>query len=326
MVSVVKWGILGLGKIAHKFASDLTLVKDCELIAVASSSEDRAKDFANKFGVKTFYGAYEDLYKDDSVEIIYIASLNQNHHSHALNGLQFKKSILCEKPLAINQRQVEEMIHSAQKHQVFLMEGIWTRFNPAFEQLLQWIDQGVIGKLRYINATFSFNGLDKDLDSRLFNPEKGGGSLLDIGIYPLFLAYIIMGNPNTIHASAVPSKTGVDEQIGMILTYDQSQAILYSSYSHDEDMRATICGEEGEIYLDSRWHESPNIKLIKGEKSIDKIFDFLGKGYTYEIKEANKCLRNKDIESSRWSFQNSLDLVKLMDEVRKQTGIIYPMD
>ncbi len=326
MSNVIKWGILGLGKIAHKFASDLILVKDCELVAVASSNYDRAKVFANKFGVKTCHIGYDDLYKDKSVEIIYIASLNHNHYRHAIESMKHGKAILCEKPLAINHHQVEEMIKSAKKHKVFLMEALWTRFNPAFEQLLRWIDQGAIGKLRYINATFSFNGLDKDIDSRLFNPEKGGGSLLDIGIYPLFLALIIMGNPNTIKASAVLSDTGVDEQIGMLLTYDQSQAILYSSYTHHEDMRARICGEQGELYLNSRWHESPKLKLVKDGKSIDKTFDFIGKGYSYEILEANRCLRNKDTESSKWPLKNSLDLVNLMDKVRIQTGIIYPMD
>lgn len=326
MPALIKWGILGLGKIAHKFASDLILVEDCELTAVASSNEDRAKVFAKEFGVNTFYGDYESLYADNSVKIIYIASLNQNHHGHVIEAIKNGKSILCEKPLAINQRQVKEMIDCAKKHKVFLMEGLWTRFNPAFEQVLQWIDRGEIGKLRYVNATFSFYGLDKEFDSRLFNLKKGGGSLLDIGIYPLFLASIVMGKPNSIKASAVVSETGVDEQIGILLTYNKSQAILYSSFSHHENMRATICGEAGEIYLDSRWHESPNLKLVKKEESFEKTFDFLGKGYTYEILEVNQCLRNNETESSKWSLQQSLNLVKLMDEVRKQTGILYPMD
>ena len=155
MPALIKWGILGLGKIAHKFASDLILVEDCELTAVASSNEDRAKVFAKEFGVNTFYGDYESLYADNSVKIIYIASLNQNHHGHVIEAIKNGKSILCEKPLAINQRQVKEMIDCAKKHKVFLMEGLWTRFNPAFEQVLQWIDRGEIGKLRYVNATFS---------------------------------------------------------------------------------------------------------------------------------------------------------------------------
>ena len=233
---------------------------------------------------------------------------------------------MCEKPLAINYRQAKEMLNCARVNQVFLMEALWTRFNPTFEQILRWINEGSIGKLRYINSTFSFSGLNNDFDSRLFNPAKGGGSLLDIGIYPLFLSLSILGKPNNIKASAVLSETGVDEQIGMLLTYDQSQAILYSSYVHNEDMRATICGEKGEIYLDSRWHETTNLKLVQEGKIYKKTFDFIGKGYCYEIEEVNWCLRNKKTESSKWSLQSSLDLVELMDQIRKQTGISFPMD
>ena len=280
MSETIKWGILGLGKIAHNFASDLILVQGCELKAVASSSEDRAKAFANKYGLDTFYGSYNNLYEDEAIDVIYIASLNQNHHRHVIQVIKHGKAVLCEKPLAINYRQAKEMFNFASVNQVFLMEALWTRFNPTFEQILRWINEGTIGKLRYINSTFSFNGLNNDFDSRLFNPAKGGGSLLDIGIYPLFLSLSILGKPNNIKASAVLSETGVDEQIGMLLTYDQSQAILYSSYAHNEDMRATICGEKGEIYLDSRWHETANLKLVQEGKIYKKTFDFIGKGYS----------------------------------------------
>ena len=280
MSGTIKWGILGLGKIAHNFASDLILVQGCELKAVASSSEDRAKAFANKYGLDTFYGSYNNLYEDEAIDVIYIASLNQNHHRHVIQVIKHGKAVLCEKPLAINYRQAKEMFNFASVNQVFLMEALWTRFNPTFEQILRWINEGTIGKLRYINSTFSFNGLNNDFDSRLFNPAKGGGSLLDIGIYPLFLSLSILGKPNNIKASAVLSETGVDEQIGMLLTYDQSQAILYSSYVHNEDMRATICGEKGEIYLDSRWHETANLKLVQEGKIYKKTFDFIGKGYS----------------------------------------------
>ena len=326
MPRLIKWGVLGLGKIAHKFVSDLQLVADCKLEAVASSNTARAAAFAGQHGATRFYGSYQDLFADDQVEIIYIASLNQDHYAHTLAALKNKKAVLCEKPLAINQKQVLEMIRCAREHQTFLMEGLWTRFNPTFGQLQQWIAGGEIGALRYLNATFSFNGLAYGIDSRLFNPDKAGGSLLDIGIYPLFLAYQLLGIPKSIQASAVKAPTGVDEQIAMILSYDKAHAILYSSFSHNEDMRATICGEEGEIYMDSRWHESPRITLVKGDKQTLKEFEFQGKGYTYEILEANQCLRNDQQESSKWSLQNSLDLVQLMDQIRGETGIKFTME
>lgn len=326
MSRVIKWGILGLGKIAHKFVNDLQLVADCELEAVASSSASRAADFADQYGADRFYSNYKDLFTDPKVEIIYIASLNQDHFAHALAAMQNKKAVLCEKPLAINHNQVVELIRCAKTHNTFLMEGLWTRFNPTFEQLEQWIVQGEIGTMRYLNATFSFNGLEYGVDSRLFNPYKGGGSLLDIGIYPLFLAYQLLGMPNSLQASAIKFATGVDVQTALILTYDKVQALLYSSFSHHEDMRATICGEAGEIYLDSRWHETGKINLVKEGKGFSEEFEFLGKGYSYEILEVNQCLREGKLESSKWSLQNSLDLINLMDQVREQIGMKFPME
>lgn len=326
MARVIKWGILGLGKIAHKFAQDLQLVEGCSLDAVASSSLERARVFAAKYQLARAYGDYTTLLEDDAIEIVYIASLNQDHYPHTLQALEKGKAVLCEKPLAINQKQVTAMIACAKKEQVFLMEALWTRFNPAIKQVLQWVNQGVVGPLRYINASFSFNGLDASQDSRLFNPEKGGGSLLDIGIYPVFLAYLLLGKPKNIQASAVLTAGGVDEQIGSLFRYDKSQALLYSSFAHDEDMQARICGEAGEIYMDSRWHESSKLTLVKKDVQTVHELDFYGKGYTYEIEEANNCLRKNILESPSWSHKDSLELMKLMDAIRLQTGIIFPME
>ena len=293
MAREIKWGILGLGKIAHKFAQDLQLVEGCSLDAVASSELVRAQAFASKYNIDQAYGDYTALFEDEAIEILYIASLNQDHYPHTLKALKKGKAVLCEKPLAINQKQVTEMITCAQKQEVFLMEALWTRFNPALKQVLQWVNQGVVGPLRYINASFSFNGLDASRESRLFNPYKGGGSLLDIGIYPVFLAYLLLGKPKNIKASAILTAEGVDEQIGILFRYEKSQAVLYSSFAHDEDMQARICGEAGEIYIDSRWHESSKLTLVKNESQTIQNLDFSGKGYTYENEESKKMLEKE---------------------------------
>lgn len=324
MSRVVKWGILGLGKIAHKFVSDLHLVERCELVAVASSNEERAIEFAKQYHVKRAYGSYKSLYKDEEVEIIYIASLNQEHYRQTLDALRHRKAVLCEKPLGINQQQVKEMILFSEAQQVLLMEALWTRFNPVFDQLLHWIKAGEIGDVRYINASFSFYGLDYGLESRLFNPEKGGGSLLDIGIYPLFLSYFILGKPNSMKTAAIKSSSGVDEQTAMILSYERAQAVLYSSFAHQEEMRATVCGEKGEIYIDSRWHEASSLTLVKQGVPKTQTFDLVGKGYAYEIKEVNECLRKGKQQSLKWTLKDSLALIQLMDEARVQNGIYYP--
>lgn len=323
MPKTVRWGVLGLGNIAKKFADDIKLVPDCKLVAVASSDMGRAKNFAKIYKVNRFYDNYDDLFKDSEVDIIYIASLNNNHYKHSVNAIKHSKAVLCEKPLAINESQVKDLVYLSSERGVFLMEALWTRFNPVFDQLLRWISEGQIGKIKYIYASFSFNGTDRSRDSRLFNLEKGGGSLLDIGIYPLFLSYQLLGYPISIISDSIKSETGVDKQMAMIFSYKNSQALLYSSFSHNEDMQAKICGEKGEIYIDSRWHESKTITLLNNKKTKKKI-EFMGKGYFYEIMESNKCIREKRIESNKWTHKNSLDLVKLMDTVRAQNNIKYP--
>ncbi len=323
MPKTVRWGVLGLGNIAKKFADDIKLVPDCKLEAVASSDMGRAKNFANIYKVNRFYDNYDDLFKDSEVDIIYIASLNNNHYKHSVNAIKHSKAVLCEKPLAINESQVKDLVYLSNERGVFLMEALWTRFNPVFDQLLRWISEGQIGKIKYIYASFSFNGTDRSRDSRLFNLEKGGGSLLDIGIYPLFLSYQLLGYPISIISDSIKSETGVDKQMAMIFSYKDSQALLYSSFSHNEDMQAKICGEKGEIYIDSRWHESKTITLSNNKK-IKKKIEFMGKGYFYEIMESNKCIREKRIESNKWTHKNSLELVKLMDTVRAQNNIKYP--
>ena len=226
----------------------------------------------------------------------------------------------------MNKEEVMQMIKTARDKNIFLMEALWTRFNPAFEQVNKWINDNKIGPVRYINASFSFNAQDRGVDSRVFNPKKGGGSLLDIGIYPLFLAYHFLGFPQDLKASAVLTKEKVDEQLGFIFSYNRAQAMLYSSFSHDEDMRATICGENGEIYMESKWHNTSNVKLVIDKKEIKKSFNFLGAGYTYEIKEVNNCIRKNKLESSKWNWKNSLDIAILMDNIRKKVGIIYNSD
>ena len=319
----IRWGIVGLGNIAKKFACDLALIPNCSLQAVASSDFARATEFAHKYKAKNSYSNYTDLFSDPEVDLVYIASLHPSHAALSIEAIKQGKGVLCEKPMGMNAKQVKQIIQAATEANVFLMEALWTRFNPAFEQVHQWISENKIGRLRYINATFSFNGLDKGLESRLFNPEKGGGSLLDIGIYPLFLGYHFLGKPDNVKASAVLTKEGVDEQLGFILSYPKAQAILYSSFTHNEDMQARICGELGEIYMNSRWHETGKIKMVLNGEEYSKSFPFNGKGYTYEILEANRCLRSGVNQSSKWTWQNSLEMAVLMDAIRKQTKIIY---
>jgi predicted dehydrogenase len=322
-MSFIGWGIIGLGKIAYKFTSDLLLTKTSKLIGVASSNSKRAKSFAEKFNADKYYSSYIDLFKDSEIQIVYIASINSEHYDLSIKAMDYGKSVLCEKPLALDANQVLKMIEVSKKNNVFFMEALWTRFNPTFKKALDVVNKGLIGEIKHINASFSFFGLNYDLDSRLFSLKKGGGSLLDIGLYPVFLSYQILGVPEKIQASANLNKTGVDEQVSILLSYKNAQALLHSSFSHNEDMGAKICGTEGEIYFPSRWHEAKSLTLVKKGIKEEKQFDFKGLGYTYEINECNKCIIDNKTESDLWPHQSSLDLITILDKIRSICNISY---
>lgn len=312
----VKWGIAGLGNIANKFAADLIVVPEAFLVAVASSDLERANEFKAKFGAERAYGSYSELYLDPEVEVIYIAGLNNDHKQMTIEALNAGKAVLCEKPLGLNTIEVYQMINAAKKNKCFLMEGLWSRFNPAINTAKQWIDEGRIGKLRFLYAEFSFYRLDADASHRLMAPEKGGGALLDIGIYPLFLAYFLLGLPKKISSQIQYSSTGVDIQTSMILQYENAQAMLYCGITNNSDNNAKIGGTEGEIVLPGRWHDTQSIQLIKEGEVIKENLPTVGNGFTYEIEEVNKCISiNK--KEGLWSYKNSLELASLMEEIIK---------
>ena len=322
----IKWGIIGLGNIANQFAQDLLLAKETEIYAVASRNLNKSKQFAKKFKVEVAYGSYEELINDDCVDIVYIATLHNSHADLSIKALNRGKHVLCEEPIALNQQEADQMIAASVKNNRFLMEAFWTRFNPSFLEVLQKVRQGEIGKLRYINADFAFYVPIPKGTNRMTDISVGGGSLLDMGVYPLFLTYMMLGIPKKILASANFFESGADSQSSMILHYDTAQAVLHSSFISPSNMIATISGEEGRINLNSVWHETQSYSLIKNNHKVDFSFPTLGKGFTYEIEECHKCILSGFIESKLWSHQNSLDLIKIVDEVRKQTGLKFPIE
>lgn len=326
MSDKIAWGILGLGRIAHKFVKDLALVKGSRLQAVASSSRERAHAFAQEYNAVTAYDSYEALYADPAVEVIYIASIHVDHYPQTLAALNAGKAVLCEKPMGINAQQLKAMIALAKAKKVFLMEAFWSRFNPALLAAKRQIEQGRIGDLRHVNASFAMPRWDDNPEGRLLNLTKGGGSLLDIGVYPVFLAYFLLGKPKEIVAKANFNSQGTEVQSSIIFSYPHAQAQLYSSLTHPFTMEAKVYGEKGELTISPTWHESEALswKIAAGtnhEKHPKK-----GKGYVHEIEEVHHCLYNHMNESENWSLQDSLNLIELMDEIRKQLGIVFPQE
>lgn len=318
-----KWGIIGPGKIAGKFATDLAMVPGAELYAVASRDIDKARAFSTEYHFKKSYGSYEELAMDTEVDIIYIATPHVFHHEHTLLCLKNKKAVLCEKPFAINSRQVEEMIHAAEENKVFLMEAMWTYFLPHYQYLLDLVKSKKFGTIKILEADFGFAAPYLP-EKRLYNKVLGGGSLLDIGIYPLFAALSLMGVPTTIKAQAKMSNTGVDESCDINLTYNNGAvAGLSSAINIKTPTIATIKFEHAIVTLQNRFHEPTSIIINSDGEQEEINFEVTSLGYNYEAIHVQQMLAEGRTESTIMTFQKSRELIALLDTVREKIGLIY---
>ena len=329
-MKTVRWGILACGKIAKKFAADLKLVGDGELVAVASRDIERAKQFAAEYPAKHIFGTYEELVNCDEVDAIYVASPHSHHHEHTMLCLHHGKAVLCEKAFAINQHQAKEMIDLAREKKVFLMEALWTRFLPHYLKVREMIEEGKLGELKGVLANFGFKP-PEPVSPRLFEPSLGGGSLLDIGIYPVFLAQSILGVPGSISAKMDPASTGVDEQCSMVFHYKNGMtASLFSTLASNLETDADIFGTQGRIRLTNRFYEpSATIQYypdIITSRTIIPIEKEPGWGYQHEIRHVNECLQKGLTESPIWTLDDTMNLMKTLDGVREVMGLRYSVD
>ncbi|RRB15640.1 gfo/Idh/MocA family oxidoreductase [Larkinella knui] len=324
---MIRWGVLGLGRIAHKFVQDLQTVPNVELLAVASTSQQRADEFAARYGAKYAYGSYEALITCEGLDVVYIATTHNHHFENTMLCLNAGVAVLCEKPFAMNADQVRQMVETARSKQVFLMEALWTRFMPSIQKALELAENQSIGRVTGLRADFGFIAPVVP-EKRMYNKSLGGGSLMDIGIYPLFLSYVFLGKPQTVKATAVFGSTGVDEQCGMVLTYAENQlAVLNSTVVSKTETDAVVYGETGNLYLPGRFHEGDSVVHKPGEDE-PQTFTFARTtwGYDYEAEHVSDCLRQNKTESPLWSLDDSLNLIGLLDAVRAEAGIVYDED
>ena len=319
------WGILAPGSIARKFASDLKLLPQANLYAIGSRSIDRAKKFAEEFGAQKYYGSYEELASDPDVDIIYIASPHVRHYPDSMLCLKNGKSVLCEKPVAMNASQFRIMRDTAKEKGVFFMEALWTRFIPSFVKCLELISEGAIGDVRLIDSDFSFNA-PYDVKGRLFNPMLGGGSLVDIGLYPVFLALEIAGKPEKIQAMATFDKTGVDNKCSILFTHDNDVlSVLFSSIISNSRTETIIHGSKGQIRLNREWHIPTSLDLMPDNgKAQHYSFKEPGFGYQYEAEEVMNCIGKGKTQSELFSWDKSTELITTLDKIRSIAGIKYP--
>ncbi|WP_438423311.1 Gfo/Idh/MocA family protein [Aquimarina macrocephali] len=319
----IKWGIIGCGKIAHKFANDLKSVPNAILYAVASRDLKKAQDFGKEHQASTCYDNYEALSIDPNIDVIYIATPHVFHYENALMCLTNKKAVLCEKPFAMNTAQVEEMIAAAKKNNVFLMEALWTYFLPHYTYVLDVVKSNALGEVKTLKADFGFT-TPFDPEGRVFNKKLGGGSLLDVGIYPLFAALSILGYPEEVNAQATIGKTGVDEDCSIQLRYKNgATASLFSAVTKETDTTATLEFEKGSIIINSRFHEPSSITILKEGKSERIEFKVATNGYNYEAIHVQEMLLQNRKESTIMSFEKSIQLINLLDTVREKIDLHY---
>ena len=318
----IQWGIIGLGSIANKFATDLATVEDSQLVAVASRSQQKAAKFAFKYNSKKAYDSYEKLVKDSQVDAVYIATPHCFHKEHALLCLRHKKAVLCEKPFAMNLQDVTEMVEVAKEHNVLLMEALWTFFLPHFNYVIDVVKSQKFGKLKSLEADFGFFH-PYDIEHRLFNKQLGGGSLLDIGIYPIFVALSSLGKPKSIAAAATFFDNGADSSCSLIFDYGITKAYLKSSLLEETPTEAIFTFEDAVVKLNTRFHESPIVTIYKDEKEEMLDFNYKTFGYSFEAAHFSRLIREGKKESNIMTFEFSKNLISTMDEVREIISLEY---
>jgi predicted dehydrogenase len=323
--TAVRWGILAPGRIARKFAAGLREAEGAELVAVGSQEIGRARAFAALFDIPRAHGSYAELAADPGVDAVYIGSPHARHEAHTTLCLQAGKHVLCEKPLALNAAQARRMIEVARDRDRVLMEALWTRFLPALRGAREQVAGGVLGDLRMVQADFGFRAAYDPAD-RLFAPDLGGGALLDIGIYPLNLAYLFCGPPREIHTLGTLGATGVDEEGAIVMRHEEGRISLLScSLRTATPGRAHLLGTRRSLTLECPWWGATRFTLHEPGGG-DEVFEFAhrGGGYAHEAEAFMELIRSGRRDSETMPSAESLAILETMDEIRRRWGVRYP--
>jgi predicted dehydrogenase len=324
MHETVRWGILGPGRIARKFALALRESEDAILAAVGSRSRDRAEAFAREYGAPTGHDSYEALAGDPQVDAVYVATPHPFHLPHTVLCLSAGKHVLCEKPLALNAAQGERMIEAAREADRLLMEAMWTRFLPTMARVRGLLAEGAIGEPRLLTADFGFRA-PFDPASRLFDPALGGGALLDLGVYPLSLALMLFGEPARITSAVNLGTTGVDEEAAILLHHEHGEmAVLTASSRLATPGRARIHGTGGWIRIHPPWQGSTRLTVGSGDAEETLDLPHRGGGFAHQVEAFMDLLREGRRDSPVMPLAGSLAVMRTMDAMRAQWGLRYP--
>ena len=325
-MSNFSWGILGPGGIARAFAKDLTLLEGHTIGAVGSRSIDNAHSFAKDFG-GTAYGSYEELVKDPTIDAIYVATPHPAHHDNVILALNAGKPVLCEKPFAVNEREAQAMVDAATKNNVALMEAMWARFLPHYSKVREIIASGVLGPIHSIHADHGQRLADQNIP-RLVEPDLAGGALLDLGIYPISFAHMILGNPASITSSAIMTNKGVDAQTSMIFTYQSgAQSVLTTTMIEQTPCRAVVAGLHGWLEIDRTFYNPASMRVVLNDGTVTQYPNsYTGHGLREQAESFKQLVQSGKVQSEILSWQDTIDIMKTMDAVREQIGLKYPFE
>ena len=321
-----RWGVLGAGRIAAAMVDDLALLDDVEVVAVASRSDvGSAQRFAAEHGVARAYGSYEELVADDSVDTVYVSPIHPLHHDAALLAIEAGRATLVEKPFTMDAAEAQELVDAARSRGVFLMEAMWARFVPHMVRVRELLAAGALGDVRLVVADHC-QWFAEDPGNRLFDPTQGGGALLDLGIYPVSFASMVLGTPSSVTAVSTPAFTGVDATTSMVLSYDGgAQSVLTTTLAAAGPNRAAIVGTEARIEIDPTFYVPSAFTLTRRDGSVERWDEpRVGHGLRHEAAEVMRCVRAGRLESEVLPLEETVAIMATLDEVRRQIGLEYP--
>ncbi|WP_037906451.1 Gfo/Idh/MocA family protein [Actinacidiphila yeochonensis] len=328
----IRWGILATGGIAATFTEALlTLPDDAEVVAVGSRDAGSAKAFADRFGIPRAYGSWAELAADDEVDVVYVATPHSAHREAAGLCLEAGRAVLCEKALTLNSREARELVTLAEERGLFLMEAMWTYCNPLVRHLLHLVAEGAIGEVRHVSAHFGFHG-EFPPEHRMRNPALGGGALLDLGVYPVSFAQLLLGEPDAVEAWATLTPERVDAATGIVLGWNNgAMATLSCGFTADTGAPATISGTKGRIEIPDGFFYATRMVLHRRDEAPQTIefadvhpADPDGTSMRHEAREVMRALRAGETQSPLVPLAGSLAVMRTLDAVRERIGVRYP--
>jgi predicted dehydrogenase len=321
MTEPLGWGLIGTGGIAETFAADLAFTDSGRAVAVGSRHLDSANRFADRFDAPNRHASYEALVEDPAVDVVYVATPHPMHHGNALLALHAGKPVLVEKPFTMNAAEAEELVATARSAGLFLMEAMWTRFLPHIAEIRSLLAEGALGEIVTVTADHG-QWFAKDPEFRLFAPELGGGALLDLGVYPVSFASMVLGKPERIVTLIDPAFTDVDGQTSMLFGYASgAQAVLTCTLFAESPTRAAIVGTDARIEIEGVFYAPTSFELISraGDRTVFETADE-GVGLWYEAEEVARCLREGLLESPLMPLDESIEIMRTMDAVLAQAN------